>query len=166
MPRASHSPEFVEDFAVALNGLGFARMPSRVFALALSAPEESLTAREIAERLGVSAAAVSGAVKYLGQIGFIRRTRVPGERVDRFGVGAQIWEPVFEMEIMAYGPLREICLEAVESGDVSGLGADRVAETAAFLEFMSGEMTGLLERWREVRDERRRRLSPTRTTSR
>lgn len=158
-PSSAPLPQFVEDFALALTGLGFARMPARVFCLALAAPEESLTAREIADRLGVSAAAVSGAVKYLGQINLLRRFRTPGERVDRFGLGDEVWAPVFEAEIAAYEPLRQICLQAIASGDLAGRGAERVGETTAFLAFMAEEMSGLLERWRDTRDDRRRRVA-------
>lgn len=144
-------PAFVEDFAAALADLGFARMPSRVFCLLLATPEESLTAREIADRLGVSAAAVSGAVRYLVQLNLIRRSRVRGERVDRFGVGDEVWAPVFAMELQTYGPLQQMCERAVASGEVEGKGADRVAETAQFFEFMREEMAGVLERWRQRR---------------
>ncbi|MGH3412263.1 MAG: GbsR/MarR family transcriptional regulator [Marmoricola sp.] len=153
------APQFVEDFALALTQLGFNRMPARVFCLVLAAPEESLTARELAERLGVSPAAVSGAVRYLGRINLLRRFRRPGERVDRFGLGDEVWAPVFDAEIAAYGPLCELCARALDRGELSGLGAERVAETVAFLEFMTHEMSGLLERWRQTRDERRDRLA-------
>lgn len=150
-------PEFVEEFAGALTDLGFSRMPARVFCLLLSAPEDSLTAREIADRLGVSPAAVSGAVRYLGQISLVRRFRLRGERVDRFGLGDEVWAPVFEMELQAYGPLQQLCARAVAEGDVTDRGAERVAETAEFLSFMATEMAGLLERWRDTRDRRRSR---------
>jgi DNA-binding transcriptional regulator GbsR (MarR family) len=144
-------PEFVEDFGLALAELGFPRMPARVFALLLASPEESLTARELAERLGVSPAAISGAVKYLGQIRLVRRSRTPGERVDRFGIGEEIWEPVFATEIAAYGPLRAMCDQALTSGELADRGRERVAETRDFLDFMAAEMTELVERWRRSR---------------
>ena len=129
-------------------------MPARVFALAVAAPEESLTAREIAERLGVSAAAVSGAVRYLGTLNLIRRFRTPGERVDRFGLGDEVWEPVFAAEIAACRPLSDMCQRALESGQLTGLGRDRVAETRDFLAFMTGEMSEMVKRWHAERAKR------------
>jgi len=151
MPTSPQLPQFVEDFALALSELGFPRMPARVLSLAIAAPEESLTAREIAERLGVSAAAVSGAVRYLGTLNLIRRSRTPGERVDRFGLGDSVWEPVFEAEIAAYGPLRDLCSRALEGDQLEGLGRDRVEETREFLDFMQAEMAQLVQRWRAER---------------
>jgi DNA-binding GntR family transcriptional regulator len=147
-------PQFVEDFALALSQLGFPRMPARVLSLAIAAPEESLTAREIAERLGVSAAAVSGAVRYLGTVNLIRRFRTPGERVDRFGLGDDVWGPVFEAEIAAYGPLTEMCARALDDDQLAGHGRERVADTRDFLQFMQGEMTELVRRWRAERAQR------------
>lgn len=154
MPEPSKVPQFVEDFALALSQLGFPRMPARVFALAIAAPEESLTAREIADRLGVSAAAVSGAVRYLGTLNLIRRFRTPGERVDRFGLGDEVWEPVFAAEIAAYGPLTEMCERALDDGQLVGLGRTRVEETRDFLEFMTKEMGELVRRWHAERSRR------------
>ncbi|HET9499692.1 MAG TPA: MarR family transcriptional regulator [Marmoricola sp.] len=139
--------QFVEDFGLALSQLGFPRMPARVFALAIATPEESLTARELAERLGVSPAAISGAVRYLAQLNLIRRSRTPGERVDRYGLGDEVWSPVFEAEIAAYAPLRALCTRALDDDGLEGSGRNRVAETRDFLDFMTTEMAGIMQRW-------------------
>src|SRR4051794_30531140 len=144
-------PAFVEEFALMLADLGFPRMPARVFALVLAAPEESLTARELADRLQVSPAAISGAVRYLGTLSLVRRTRRTGERVDRFGLGDEVWAPVFEAELVAYRPLIQACERALASGALTGRGAERVDETREFLEFMSVEMEQMLVRWRARR---------------
>ena len=59
---------FVERFALTLLETGLPRMPARVFAALLIAPDARLTAAELAERLQVSPAAISGAVRYLVQV--------------------------------------------------------------------------------------------------
>jgi DNA-binding MarR family transcriptional regulator len=144
-------PAFVEDFAVAMADIGFPRMPARVFSLMLAADDDGLTARELAERLQVSAAAISGAVGYLGRIGLVRRWRRTGERVDRHSLGTQVWEPVILAEVQAYGPLTALCESALEAGDVAGRGAERIAETRDFLAFMAVELPRMLDRWRAQR---------------
>lgn len=149
---ATQLPRFVEDFAVAMANIGFPRMPARVFALLLAAPEDTLTARELAERLEVSPAAISGAVRYLAQIDLVRRSRRTGERVDRFGLGENIWEPVFRAEIRAYGPLIQLCRAALDADDLDENGRRRVAVTGDFLAFMAEELPQLLERWRTRRE--------------
>ena len=56
--------EFIEGFALMLNEAGMQRMAARVFGALLAAQSEGLTAKQIGEVLGVSPAAVSGAVGY------------------------------------------------------------------------------------------------------
>src|SRR6266511_435432 len=67
---------FVERLAMMLTEWGFPRMPARVLGSMMTADEDSLTAADLAERLGVSAAAISGAVRYLTHIGMISRRLV------------------------------------------------------------------------------------------
>ena len=50
-----------------LTAAGMPRMPARVMMALVGSPDEGYTAAELAERLGVSAAAVSGAVRYLSR---------------------------------------------------------------------------------------------------
>ena len=65
-----------------------ARMPARVFAAILTADDGRCTAAELAGTLGVSPAAVSGAVRYLMQLGLVRRERDPGERRDHYRISS------------------------------------------------------------------------------
>src|SRR6185436_10524901 len=73
--RENRTAEFVERFALLLDEAGMPRMPARVFAAILADDGGRLTARELAERLSVSPAAISGAVRYLTQAGMIERGR-------------------------------------------------------------------------------------------
>ena len=66
---------FVEHLALVFTDWGFPRMPSRVLITLMAADEEALTAAELAERLDVSPAAISGAVRYLIHIGMLQRCR-------------------------------------------------------------------------------------------
>ena len=93
-------------------------------------------------------------MRYLGTLNLIRRFRTPGERVDRFGLGDEVWEPVFAAEIAAYGPLSAMCQAALDDGELVGLARDRVAETRDFLRFMTGEMGELVRRWHAERAKR------------
>ena len=73
---------FIERFALTLTESGMARMPARVFAAILTADDGRCTAADLAGLLGVSPAAVSGAVRFLIQLRLVRREREPGERRD------------------------------------------------------------------------------------
>src|SRR6185503_2871633 len=86
MPAASQaagSPvaaKFVERMGGALTDAGLPRLPSRAFAALVVDDDGRMTAAELAETLAVSPAAVSGAVNFLAQIGFLHRERERGSR--------------------------------------------------------------------------------------
>jgi DNA-binding transcriptional regulator GbsR (MarR family) len=128
---------------------GMPRMPARVLAVLLSEDSGAATAAELAQRLQVSAGAVSGAVRYLLQVRLIVRERRPGERFDTYRLYSEVWyEAIYNRE-------HELARwSAISREGVSAVGADTVAgrrleDTARFFEFLQQEMTGLLQRWRE-----------------
>ena len=73
-------------------------MPARVFSRVLAEDSGQLTAAEIAERLDVSPAAVSGAVNYLTRVGMLVRTREPGTRRDLFRVHEDGWGEMYTQQ--------------------------------------------------------------------
>ncbi len=140
---------FVEDLASALMEMGVPRMPARVFAALLTTDSGRLTAADLAVRLHVSPAAVSGAVRYLLQIGMARRESEPGSRRHYYRAPNDVWDEVIGIRdrLMARwtGVLRE---------GVTVLGADtpageRVAESVRFFEFVGSELPLVIQRWRE-----------------
>ncbi|AWY96147.1 Transcription regulator [Propionibacterium freudenreichii] len=72
--------EFVSHFGGLMAASGMPGLTGYVFALLLAQPDAELTAQQIGQALNVSPAAVSGATKYLADIGFTRRLRRPGSR--------------------------------------------------------------------------------------
>ncbi|MCX4763755.1 MarR family transcriptional regulator [Streptomyces sp. NBC_01275] len=143
---------FVEAFAAQLVEAGMQRMPARVFAALLSSDEGSMTSAELGEQLRISPAGVSGAVRYLAQTHMVAREREPGSRRERYRVhGDQWYEALTNREAVLKrweGALRE---------GVASLGADtpagrRMAETLAFFEFVEGEVSAMMERWRAHRE--------------
>ena len=96
---------FIERFALDLSEAGMARMPARVFAAILSAEDGRCTAAELAELLGVSPAAVSGAVRYLLQVQLVSREREPGERRDHYRTSTDSWYEAMAQARRHPGPL-------------------------------------------------------------
>ena len=70
--------EYIERFAAVLVLAGFPAMPARVFVALLVTDSGRLSAAELAGLLRISPAAVSGAVRYLIQVGLVHKERVPG----------------------------------------------------------------------------------------
>ncbi|WP_033284823.1 GbsR/MarR family transcriptional regulator [Streptomyces sp. NRRL F-525] len=146
--------KFVESFAAQLVEAGMQRMPARVFAALLSSDAGVMTSGELGAQLRISPAAVSGAVRYLAQTHMVSREREPGSRRERYRVQGNQWYEALTN--------REAVLkrwEAALSEGVASLGAEtpagrRMAETLAFFEFVDGEISAMMERWRVYRDER------------
>src|SRR5688572_16717440 len=91
----------VERFAVLLTEAGMPRMASRIFAYLIVDERDAATAGHLAERLRVSPAAVSGAVRYLVQTGLLERHRRPGSRSDEYRLHDDIWyETYLERTVM------------------------------------------------------------------
>jgi biotin operon repressor len=81
----------VELAAAGFSAAGFPKMPARALMALVSSEEGRLTAAELSEKLGVSAAAVSGAVRYLQTAGFIQRVSQPGSRRDIYALHDDEW---------------------------------------------------------------------------
>ena len=142
---------FVESAASELSAQGFPRMPAYVI-MALTASEEgSLTSAELTEQLGVSAAAISGAVSYLSTLGFVRRIHLPGSRRHVYALSEIPWYT----STLTRRPLYEQIVGTLRSG-VQGLDADsaaraRIEEMADFFVFIQDRMPRLLDEWKQSR---------------
>jgi len=153
-PRQQEVMTFVERFAAEMVEAGMQRMPARVFSALLASDDGALTAAELGERLQVSPAAVSGAVRYLAQVGMLARERDPGSRRERYRLHEDQWYETFTR--------RDSMLARWENtlrGGVEGLGEDteagrRLAESAEFFAFLQKELGGMMERWREQQQAR------------
>ncbi|BCB87287.1 GbsR/MarR family transcriptional regulator [Phytohabitans suffuscus] len=146
---------FVEHFAMTMNDLGFPRMPARVLGALTVADDGALTAGQIGERLGVSPAAVSGAVRYLVQIGMVVREPVPGSRSDRYRLPDQAWYLATQQKGGTYKRVADIVQEGVEAvADPSSPSGRRLVEMRDFFLFMQDEVGELLAKWEVVRQER------------
>ena len=146
---------FVEEFATVLVESGVPRMPARVMACLMADDRGALTSADLSERLKISPAAVSGAVRYLSQIQMLRRTREPGHRRELYRVDHN----VLYQAIADRGPLlshwEHVLREGVDAVGAATDAGERLNETADFLQFMSREVDGMLERWRAHLAERR-----------
>jgi len=143
---------FVERFASELVEAGVARMPARVFAALIASEEGVLTSAELGERLQVSPAAVSGAMRYLTQVGLVGREREPGSRRERYRVHSDQWYESFSRRDQVLTRWENTLRTGVEVFGPETPTGRRLDETLAFFEFLQQELMGMMERWREQRD--------------
>ena len=140
---------FVEDLASALMEMGVPRMPARVFAALLTTDAGRLTATDLAEGLQVSPAAVSGAVRYLIQIGMVRRESEPGSRRHYYRAPDDVWDEVIGIRDRLMARWTGVLREGVEVLGADTPAGQRVADSVRFFEFVSVELPSVIGRWRE-----------------
>jgi DNA-binding transcriptional regulator GbsR (MarR family) len=142
---------FVEDLAGALVEMGVPRMSARIFAALLTADSGRLSSAELAGQLQASPAAVSGAVRYLTQIGLVLRDGEPGSRRHYYRVPEHVWEDVITLRDRQMARWTGVMREGVDIlGPDTAAGA-RMAESMRFFEFVSTELPNVIGRWREHR---------------
>jgi DNA-binding transcriptional regulator GbsR (MarR family) len=153
---ASRDPDaalrFVEDFALLLVDAGVPRMPARVFACVLADDSAALTAGDLAERLQVSPAAISGAVRWLTQMHLLTRAREPGARRDHYRVRDDQWYEATVFKTAALLRFEDVLAEGVALVGADTPAGRRLQETQEFFAFFRAELPGLLERFRASRD--------------
>jgi DNA-binding transcriptional regulator GbsR (MarR family) len=141
--------QFVEDFAATMTASGVPRMPARVFGCLLLSRDGRLTAAELAERLQVSPAAISGAIQYLDTVHLVRRTREPGGRRDQYVVEHDVWyQATFSQNDLLRRWIDQLGDGLALVGEQSAAGA-RLSETRDFFIFLIDELDQMRRRWAE-----------------
>jgi predicted transcriptional regulator len=145
---------FVENYSLMLSERGVPRMAGRVVMTIMTAEEESLTAADLADRLGVSAAAVSGALKFLLHTGLIFRDSIPNSRRDRYRLTNDNWLTASAIKMDFLGGLIEEVDKVMDAlGGTGTIAGARMFEVREFYKFVVAEMDRLGERWDAYRAE-------------
>ncbi len=155
---------FVERFGLLLTDAGMPRMPARVFAAILADDEGRLTAAQIAERLEISPAAVSGAVRYLTQVGMVVRGREPGARRDDYRLHDHLWYEVYAYRGEMLRRWEHAMAEGVELLGTGRPAGRRIQETREFFAFLQEELPAMMDRWRARQAKRSGSNGPASTT--
>ncbi|KQV06624.1 GbsR/MarR family transcriptional regulator [Leifsonia sp. Root112D2] len=153
MPRDDQAlSDMIEQSAAILTAAGMPRMPSRVLMALTVADGGGMTAVELAERLGVSAAAISGAVRYLQGIGIVRRLARAGSRRDSYETPENMWSSTIAQEQPVYRALAaqgEAALVAIDEPESEA--SRRLEEMVGFYRFLDRRMPELMAEWEAQR---------------
>ena len=153
--RAEMTPEqreLIEEFGLLQEQMGGTRMTGRVsgWLLLSDPPVQSLT--EIAEGLGVSKAAVSGAARLLLQSRFVERVGEPGQRGDFYRALPADPDDIMPLDhVHTLHRLIERALRTVADRDQSQPNYSLMRDLLEFTAFVEAELPTLLARWRERR---------------
>ena len=148
MTHGTHAgSEPAEQAAAMLTAAGMPRMPARVMMALVGSPDAGYTAAELADRLGVSAAAVSGAVRYLQSIHIIHRLPHRGDRRDRYEIRDQGWHVVLTANMPLYERLADFVDRVADQNTDAPASVTRARDMSEFFRFLARRMPQLLEEW-------------------
>jgi DNA-binding transcriptional ArsR family regulator len=145
---------YVENLGLVLSELGMQRMAARVFAAIMVTDDGRLTAAELADRLSVSPAAISGAVRYLEQVGLLLKEREPGERRDHYRLFDDLWYSTFLKRDRHLVVWRDAAADGIAALGEDTRAGKRLIEMQDFLSYLIKEIPALYERWHEERGAR------------
>ncbi|MBU3068125.1 MarR family transcriptional regulator [Nocardia sp. NEAU-G5] len=153
----------LDDELTFVDGIGrhFARqnglppMTGRVIGWLLICDPAQQTIAEMSEALRVSRSAVAAAITQLEEWSWIQRSRAAGERVDRINLDPTIWLRLLDKseEYRALGAIAQRGLDLLH--EASDARRARLAEAAAFAEFITERMPTIATEWQVRRDELR-----------
>jgi DNA-binding transcriptional regulator GbsR (MarR family) len=141
---------FRERFAQIMVESGMPRMASRVYAALLVTDSGKLSAAELAERLGVGASAISGAVKYLVQVRLVERGREPGTRHDFCRIHEHTWSHFMSQSDPVLVRVQAGADEGIALLDLDSPAGRRLDETRRFFAFMREEIKRSTAKWRRL----------------
>jgi DNA-binding transcriptional regulator GbsR (MarR family) len=140
---------FIERFTALLAQAGFPRTPARIFVALLTADDSSLTAAQLADLLQTSPASVSSGARYLVQVGLITAEGEPGSRRQHYRMSVDVWQDIVSLRDRQFTRWASELTDGVRVLGPDSPAGQRMAETVRYFQFISAEMAGLLERWRQ-----------------
>lgn len=136
-----------EQLAVVLTSHGLQRMTARVLATLLFTEQPTVTMGELAETLGASAGAISGALKMLTSVGLAERVAAPGSRRDHYRLRDNAWAILFTSQNETIAAMQAAANAGIAATDSTSPARQRLAQMRDFYAFLLAEIPVLLDRW-------------------
>jgi len=146
--RIEEQRQIVEEFGLLYEQMGITRMAGRVSGCLLMCdpPVQSLT--QIAEALGVSKAAASGAAHVLLQFGVVELVGEPGQRGDFYRALPGQMDSMLRLDhVRTLHALLERGLASVADRDQTHSNYALMHDLRAFSVFLEAEIPGVIARW-------------------
>lgn len=141
--------DFAERLADVAVLSGMPRMPSRALGALLAGDAGRMTAAELADALQASPAAISGAMRYLEQIGMARRTRDPGSRRDHFEVFDHAMFVSYKRGFELVAAWAKVFGDGAEALGPTTPAGRRLTENRDLFDHLATEMPKVFDEWFE-----------------
>ncbi|GAA2637311.1 MarR family transcriptional regulator [Actinomadura fulvescens] len=147
--------EAAEHLALVLAQGGLQKATARVLAAFMFADEDSVTAPDLAERLGISSGSVSGAIKMLSTVGLIERAAAPGSRREHYRVREGAWATLMSAQNGMVQAMFQAADRGIQAAGPDSPAARRLEEMRDFYGYMFAHLPALVERWQAERTKSR-----------
>ena len=141
-----------EQMALALAQGGLQKATARVLAAFLFAEQDSVTAGDLGEQLGISSGAVSGAIKMLGTVGLIERVPAPGSRREHYRLREGAWATLMSAQNGMLQAMFETADQGIQAVGEESTPGRRLAEMRDFYAYLMRELPAVIDRWKAERD--------------
>ncbi|MXG89561.1 GbsR/MarR family transcriptional regulator [Nocardioides flavescens] len=139
---------FVEDFADNWHESGAGRMEGRVMGYLLITTSDHVSSAELSRELGIASGAVSMATRALGDQGYIRRRRLPGDRSHYFEAHEDIWGGFLTSERRWVFRMESVLDEANQQLDLEGAARRRVLIAREYMRWLGDYNQQMFRDWR------------------
>jgi DNA-binding transcriptional regulator GbsR (MarR family) len=143
--------EFIERSSSEMVAQGFPRMPARVLMALTATDDGKATAEELAQTLQASPAAISGAVRYLGTVGFVRNTTIPGTRRHIYSLSDTPWYASSFTRTQLYSQIENSMRASVARMPPDSAARARIEDVADFFGFIRRRLPALMDEWQAER---------------
>lgn len=150
--------DFEEQFTAMAVRMGLPRMVARVLLGLFTSDAGALTAAELAQRLQVSPASVSKAVRYLEQLELVRRERDARQRRERYFVDDDVWYRASLREMQFLTMWAEASRQGAQVFGTATPAGARLEEMGQFCELVARGIARATEHWRRSFPAHRRNL--------
>ncbi|ULE35326.1 GbsR/MarR family transcriptional regulator [Mycobacterium sp. IDR2000157661] len=151
MTEGPDSADPAEALALVLTSHGLQRMTSRVLAALLFTDRPTMTAGELADRLGASAGAISGAVKMLISVGLVERVPAPGSRRDHYRLRDDAWAVLYTTQNTILAAIQQAAADGISATSSNSAAHQRLTEMRDFYSFLLAELPAVIDRWKKSR---------------
>lgn len=143
---SKHEQEYVRRLVDLMIYTGVPKTAARVLTCLYVTESGSLTAAELAARLGVSAASVSKAIAVLEPMDLVRRSRDPRTRREHYVVDDDVWYRAWQTSARMNAMWAETGREGAEVFGDTRVG-ERLDQMGRFFDHISRDMAKAAERW-------------------
>ena len=137
------------------------RLAARVFAQLLADDDGRMTSTELTESLGVSPAAISGAIRYLAHAMLIGKERERGSRRDVYVVQTDAWHTAMLSRDRLLSQMESSVRDGVDAVGPDTRAGRRLRLTVEYFDYLFAQMESIRTGWEERKAEIIRDWPPT-----